>query len=200
MTTPGQFWTVEEIYVAEKIQKFLKSRKSSAVRCYVSLILRYLSDKMTDTKNAGWVTSTNMSKDLVHPDRIPNKSTFYKLLGDLENAELIEKCISVDTRTRPGPRPSYYRVFINYKKMGCNMDDIISLTTEYMTIYKGLEDCRREYVGIVATADNVDALICLGHELKQAMIRLESTRDRMAKQQVMLPMLPPIDSNMTRNT
>jgi hypothetical protein len=108
---PVSFRSLLEVAIAGKIQLFLKTRRRTATRRYVRRLLTYLSDKRaTDTMTDGWVLALDMRKDLVKSDIIPNTSTFYKLVTDLENAALIEKRVGKKIPSIAGGPVVYYRV------------------------------------------------------------------------------------------
>ncbi|OPX68256.1 MAG: hypothetical protein A4E38_01850 [Methanoregulaceae archaeon PtaB.Bin108] len=92
----------------EFLFKFLNSRKSEETKKYTQYILKYLS-KRFDEDRKGWVRSKEIMIDLV-PENIPNSSTFFKLLKDLENYHLIERCKGKKEEPGPGRAPIFYRI------------------------------------------------------------------------------------------
>jgi len=95
------------------LDKFLKTRKSEETRAYAQTILAYLTERMSaDTQ--GWVRSRDLVNDLVSTKKIPNASTFYKLLSDLVDANLVEPKTGEKEKPGPGPLPKYYRATIAF--------------------------------------------------------------------------------------
>ena len=106
-------WNIEK----KTVELFLKSRKNDTTRGYTQAIIKCLSDRFDNEyyeqsmnlENAGWVRA----KDLIEMVMIiPNESTFYHLLKDLEEANLIEKKSEYKPglTVEPGKKPVYYRV------------------------------------------------------------------------------------------
>lgn len=96
------------------IDTFIKSRKSETTKKYSRLILQTLSDLKT-IDNQGLIRSRDLQNKLVSSDKIPNSSTFFKLLNDLESAGLINKIVGKHQIKQKGRPPVYYqsRVFID---------------------------------------------------------------------------------------
>ncbi|WP_146199760.1 hypothetical protein ACKUB1_17890 [Methanospirillum stamsii] len=90
------------------IDTFIKSRKSETTKKYSRLILQTLSDLKT-TDNQGLIRSRDLQNKLVSSDKIPNSSTFFKLLNDLESAGLINKIVGKHQIKQKGRPPVYYQ-------------------------------------------------------------------------------------------
>jgi hypothetical protein len=98
---------------SEFLEKFLKTRKSKDTKEYVRIILGYLTEKM-GVETQGWVRSRDLVNELVSANKIPNTSTFYKLLSDLVDAHLVEPRTGEKEEPGPGPLPKYYRASIAF--------------------------------------------------------------------------------------
>lgn len=110
------FKTLYELFIAGNLHRFLKTRRLAQTRFYIGLLLLTLSDaRQFDSQDDGWVLSTDLRNELVTEDKIPNTSTFYKLLGDLQAAKLIEKRIGKKRLPILGGPPIYFRVPVVYQ-------------------------------------------------------------------------------------
>jgi len=100
----------------EFLQKFLKSRKSEETKKYVQIIMNYLSEQRGEQnkKISRWVQSRDFIVAMVDSGKIPNSSTFYKLLKDLVDAGLIERKKGLNKKSKPGRPPVFYRVPVYY--------------------------------------------------------------------------------------
>jgi len=128
---------------SQYLEKFLKTRKGVETKAYVQIILSYLTEKM-DVKTQGWVRSRDLVSDLVSSNKIPNTSTFYKLLSDLTDAHLIDRKTGEKEKPGPGAAPVYYRASIAFLPM------------QFMTRDELLEELNK------ATWDNSNLAIRLG--------------------------------------
>lgn len=109
----------------ENFDLFLKSRRSDKTKDYTRRILECLSiqydeDVFQKEKGRadgcpGWVRPKELYKRV---KIIPNESTYYKLLGDMEKAKLIERISGngPGLTVGPGKTPVYYRVPGVYRK------------------------------------------------------------------------------------
>ncbi len=138
------------------LQEFLKSRKSEETRKYVRVILDYLSKEKKNIETQGWVQSKDLVSALVGEEGIPNSSTFYKLVKDLESAHLIERRKGKKEIPRPGRPPIYYRVPLAYVSIWfLTKDEIIQEWDKTLEIFYNvasqrnvalvlLMDCRKK--------------------------------------------------------
>lgn len=100
----------------ELLQKFLKSRKSEETKKYVRYIIDYLQGPPDDKGKytLRWVQSRDFVTAMVGGGKIPNTSTFYKLLKDLKKERLIESKPGQKEISKPGRPPVFYRVPVYY--------------------------------------------------------------------------------------
>jgi hypothetical protein len=103
------------------LNSFLKSRKSEKTREYTKYILDFLNENST-LKNQGFVRSKDLKDSLVKPELIPNASSFFKLLEDLESIGIIERVPIPNKNSSRGKAPVYYR-----QKQGFGKIDIANL-------------------------------------------------------------------------
>lgn len=94
------------------IEAFLKSRRNEQTKEYSLKIIEYLINQSTP-ENDGWIRS-KILKSAIVPDLIPNDSSFFKLLKDMEQYRVIEKRIIKKEIPEKGKSPTYYRVSQNY--------------------------------------------------------------------------------------
>jgi hypothetical protein len=112
----SSFKTIDELIIAGDLRRFLKTRRLAQTRFYIGLFLLFLSDaRQLESQNEGWVLSKDLRNELVAEDKIPNTSTFYKLIGDLHAAKLIEKRIGKKRQSILGGPPIYCRVPVVYQ-------------------------------------------------------------------------------------
>ncbi len=90
------------------IEAFLKSRKTDTTRQYTKMILEYLINEAT-LENQGYIRARDLKESLVSPEKIPNSSSFYDLLRDLEKEKIIEKIKTKKIRPQKGKNPVYYK-------------------------------------------------------------------------------------------
>lgn len=91
-----------------RLDLFAKSRKSSRTRDYTYTILQYLLSERHNKDTQGYIRSGELKYNLV-PSKIPNASTFFYLLGDMEKFQLIEKRIHPKDKRVKGKPNVYYR-------------------------------------------------------------------------------------------
>lgn len=94
------------------IEAFLKSRRNEQTKDYSLKIIEYLINQSTP-ENDGWIRS-KILKSAIVPDLIPNESSFFKLLKDMEQYRVIEKSIIKKEIPEKGKSPTYYRISRNY--------------------------------------------------------------------------------------
>jgi hypothetical protein len=94
---------------SDRLDLFMKSRKSERTRKYTDEIYDYLLDRRHDPETKGFVRSGQLRDDLV-PASIPNSSTFFYLLTDMEKFQLIEKCSPQKEKPMKGKPAVYYRI------------------------------------------------------------------------------------------
>jgi hypothetical protein len=94
-----------------KIQKFLKSRRSNETKDQIEAIVAFLV-RERETRKTGWVPVKEII-EAFFPHYIRNQTTVYRMLGDLTEAEIIDKKEEI-AQKGPGRKPTYYRVPISY--------------------------------------------------------------------------------------
>jgi len=98
------------------ITRFLRGRRTSETRNYVWMILKRLGKQIPeDVKKAikpadlGYVRVKTLMDELVDFGKIPNQTTFYRLLRDLNAADVIEKK-SVPMKSERNRPATFYRI------------------------------------------------------------------------------------------
>jgi len=107
------------------LEGFLKSRKTEKTRKYSRLLLEYLINSR-DKTNREYVRSRELKENLV-PEIIPNNSSFYELLHDLEKYGLIKREEKNLVARQKGKTPVFYRV---NPRISQSTFDLISLSKE----------------------------------------------------------------------
>jgi len=109
------------------ILNFLSSHKRYTARLYTKSIIEKLNTGKLEAKNQGekqnegWIRLRSLYKDLVESKEIPNQTTFYRLLKDLETDHVIIKSEDNDYRGK-GKKPTIYKVPVMYPESIFNYD------------------------------------------------------------------------------
>lgn len=90
----------------------MKSRRNEQTKDYSLKIIEYLINQATP-ENDGWIRSKTLKTAIV-PELIPNESSFFKLLKDMEQYHVIEKRIIKKEIPEKGKSPTYYRISQNF--------------------------------------------------------------------------------------
>jgi len=110
------------------LYKFIKSRNKNDTRFYAKIILKYL---ITE-KPGNVVRSRDLRENFVSSGKIPNPSTLYELLDNMERYELIERIEeqikSKRKKSGGGKKAVYYRVNPNLTLKMLDMIDSFCLT------------------------------------------------------------------------
>jgi len=93
------------------IEAFLISRRLESTREYSKRIIEFLRSNTT-SENSGWVRTKDL-KEAIVPQIIPNDSSFFKLLEDMEQYQVIEKKTFKKEIPSKGRSPTYYRLKSN---------------------------------------------------------------------------------------
>jgi hypothetical protein len=94
----------ETIEGSQKIDKFIRSRRSPETREYARAIIDLL------YRARGWVNLRDLQRILL-PDEIPSESAFFRLLSDMEKDRIVDKD-KIQIAGRPGRPPTRYKLFL----------------------------------------------------------------------------------------
>lgn len=154
----------------EILQKFLKSRKSEETKKYVQIIISYLSEQRGEhnKKIPRWVQSRDFIVAMVDGGKIPNGSTFYKLLKDLVDAGLIERKKGLNKTPKPGRPPVFYRVPVYYPRIWfLSRDELI----------KDLVDCQNRLTALIMAVDKHPDGPKLREDASKNINKIQETKD-----------------------
>lgn len=101
--------------IQDRVDRFLKSRKSPDTRVYAQAVIKYLLER----KEAGdeWIRAKEIHDAFVKSGEIPHATTLFRLLDDLYEFSLVDRVKCKKNIFERGKAPVFYRVIIDVPRV-----------------------------------------------------------------------------------